>query len=323
MLVSSPADADPKVDVHGLIVGAEGARYVRGVPTLDLQQQNGVVQVRFLGYDHNKPVFAVGFFNGGAEPVNVGIENIQATMNGSASPIFTVDQLAGQAKNRAMWAKLGIALGAGLGAAAAASQRSTYHRTMVTPRGTYSFSGSYPSLAGQLRANQIQAYGAYNLVLVQQRLDTTLAAIGDHVVQRTTLDPGDTYGGLVVLDKYKYGKPPFELRLSVDWNGERYPFAFLVHRKGEAVPAKYASMLAANAKPSMKRVFAPVGGSQTAENARAAPEAAVYLGTGVAKVKAATASGFCLAVGADYVGTGSTNRPVVSAALPRCSSLSK
>ena len=40
------------------------------------------------------------------------------------------------------------------------------------------------------------------------------------------------------------------------------------------------------------------------------------------KVRAKTASGYCLDVPPDYVGTGSATRPAISEATPRCSSLS-
>lgn len=43
---------------------------------------------------------------------------------------------------------------------------------------------------------------------------------------------------------------------------------------------------------------------------------------GARKVRAKTASGYCLDVPRDYVGTGSESRPTVNAAMPRCSSLS-
>lgn len=43
---------------------------------------------------------------------------------------------------------------------------------------------------------------------------------------------------------------------------------------------------------------------------------------GARKVRAKTASGYCLDVPADYVGTGSEARPIVNSAMPRCSSLS-
>lgn len=43
---------------------------------------------------------------------------------------------------------------------------------------------------------------------------------------------------------------------------------------------------------------------------------------GPRKIRANTPSGYCLDVADDYVGTGSSSRPAVSNAMPRCSSLS-
>ena len=42
---------------------------------------------------------------------------------------------------------------------------------------------------------------------------------------------------------------------------------------------------------------------------------------GPRKVRAKTASGYCLDVPADYSGSGSASRPAITSALPRCSSL--
>lgn len=65
---------------------------------------------------------------------------------------------------------------------------------------------------------------------------------------------------------------------------------------------------------------------QCLSSTRAAPAspAAVIepITEGVRKVRANTASGYCLDVPPDYVGTGASNRPAVTGALPRCSSLS-
>jgi hypothetical protein len=43
---------------------------------------------------------------------------------------------------------------------------------------------------------------------------------------------------------------------------------------------------------------------------------------GPRKVRAKTASGYCLDVPADYAGTGSASRPAITGAMPRCDSLS-
>jgi hypothetical protein len=327
-LFAAQVSAAPKIDVQGLILGDEGARYVKGVPTLDLQQQGGGVQLRFLGWDHSNAVFAIGFFNSGPEPVNVGIENLHASAGGKPLRIYTVDELTRQAKSRATWSKIGLAFLGGLGAAAAANQRSTYHGTITGPYGgMYSYSGSYPSLYGQLQADRISANTATNMSIIQYQLDATISAIGDRVLQTTTVDPGTSFGGLIVVQKLDYGKVPLEFRLDVDWNGERYPFGYLLLRKGHTVPTAYAGRLASNAKPMalVDRMTTSSDPTSTSGQTRPTsvtksrhPEGAIMLASGAVKIPAKTTSGYCLKTPPGYLGTGSMNFPSITGALPRC-----
>jgi hypothetical protein len=326
-LVAAQASAAPHIDIHGLVQGAEGARFVKGVPTLELPLKYGAVQVRPLGFDHNDTVFAVAVFNAGAEPANIALEDMHATLNDQPIRIWTGQDLARQAKNRAMWAQLGIAFLTVAGSAAAASQRDYYHSTFSTPHGVYSFSSSYPSVSGQLLANSIAANGALSMAFVQQRLDMALANIDENVVQRTTVDPGMAYGAIVVVDKVDYGKAPLELRLAIDWNGERYPFAFLLTKSGQPAPAEYASMLAENTRPMAldHRWSSPPGPpsaaasfAATSAGAEPPPQGAIYLSSGVIKIPAKTKSGYCLRTPYNYYATGDLNYPVVTGAMPRC-----
>ncbi|MCF2513497.1 hypothetical protein LVY65_00220 [Sphingomonas sp. G124] len=323
-LLATPTSAAPKIDVQGLILGNEGARYLKGVPTLDLQQQQGAVQIRFLEWDHSNAVFAVGVYNAGLEPANVGLENLHASAGGEPVRIYTFDELKRQAKNRAMWGKIGLALLGGIGAAAAANQRDTYSGSISGPYGSYHYSGSYPSLAGQLQADRIMANTSASMALIQYRLDQTIEMAREHLLQTTTVDPGMAFAGLVVVQKLDYGKAPIEFRLDVDWNGERYPFGYLLLKKGQAVPDAYAQMLASKAKPR-----ALSGGSSFATSSQSSSPSAVgsvqtingaiALRSGAVKIPAKTPSGYCLRAPPDYVGTGSLNTPLINKALPRCS----
>ena len=326
-LASAPAQAEPKIDIHGLVRGSEGARFVKGVPTLQMPLKYGAVQIRPLGFDHNDTVFAVSVFNAGSEPANIALEDMHATLNDQPIRIWTGRDLARQAKNRAMWAQIGIAFISGIGSGLAASRRDTYYSTLVTPHGMYSLSGSYPSLSGQLMARDIAANGAFGMALVQQKLDYALANIDANVVQRTTVDPGMAYGAIVVVDKVNYAKAPLELHLSIDWNGERYPFAFLLTKAGQSAPAEYASLLAENTTPIAldHRWAAPAGtaplGADTharMQTADAAPKGAIYLTSGVVKIPAKTKSGYCVKVPANYYATGDLNYPAITTSMPRC-----
>lgn len=326
-LVASPCGAEPHVDIHGLVREGAGARFVKGVPTLELPLQNGAVQVRPLGFDHNDTVFAVAVFNAGSAPANIALEDMHATVADQPVRIWTGQDLARQAKNRATWAQIGIAFIAAAGSAVAASQRDTYRSTFSTPHGTYRFSSSYPSLSGQLLANDIAANGALSMAFVQQRLDMALANIDQNVVARTTVDPGMAYGAIVVVDKVDYGKAPLELDLSVDWNGERYPFAFLLTRQGQTVPAEYTAILAENTRPmaldhrwSHPSTPGPAAAaaSPSIQTAERPPEGAIVLGSGAVKIPAKTKSGYCLRAPQDYVATGDENYPAITGAMPRC-----
>ena len=327
VLASSPAAANPRIDVHGLVRGGEGARFVKGVPTLELPLKLGAVQIRPLGFDHNDTVFAVAVFNAGLEPANIALEDMHASVNDTPIRIWTGRDLAKQAKNRAMWAELGIAFLSAAGSALAASQRSTYHSNYSTPYGSYSFHGSYPSVYGQLLANDIATSGALSMAFVQQRLDMALANIDENVVQRTTVDPGMAYAAIVVVDKVDYAKAPLELHLAIDWNGERYPFAFLLTKEGQAAPTQYSSILAENTRPIAldhrwgNQLPAP---STTAFAARSGsmrvtpPQGSIFLGSGAIKIPAKTPSGYCLEAPPNYVATGDLKNPVINDALPRC-----
>lgn len=326
VFTASAAYAGGPFDVHGLIIGQEGARYVKGVPTLDLEQQRGAIQLRSMGFYNNRPVFAIAFYNGGSEPVNIGLESLHVSAAGLPLRIFSVQELERQAKKKAWWTQFGMAMLGGLSAGAAASQRNYYHSTISSPYGTYSVHSSYPSLAGQLRANAIQRDTAYSMAAIRYQLDQTIDMVNNHVVQKTTVDPGSSYAGLIVLDKLKTAAPPFELRVTADWNGERYPFAFLIQKPGREVPSQYNSQLAANAKPKALSARlstvskAESGAGRQATSGTSNVQGAIYLRSGVVKVPAKTASGFCLRVPADYVSTGSKDFPVISRAQPICES---
>lgn len=53
------------------------------------------------------------------------------------------------------------------------------------------------------------------------------------MIQTTTLDPGESYGGKIVLQKAKAKKPVSDYRINITWNGEVYPFGLHVPKKGE------------------------------------------------------------------------------------------
>lgn len=324
LLLATPAQAGKPFDIHGLIVGNEGARFVKGVPTLDLQQSRGAIEIRSLGFYNNHPMFAIAFYNAGPEPVNVGLEDIHAAANGTGLRVFSVEELEHQAKHKAWWSKFAIAMLGGISAGLASSQRETYHSSISGPYGTYTVNASYPSLAGELAAERISRDTGWGLAAIQYQLDRTIEMINDHVVQRTTVDPGASYAGLIIMDKLKQGDPPFEMHLDVDWNGERYPFTYVMQRPGRALPERYNNLLAERSKPrALNAMFgAGVGQGEGAAKSGYIPpnriEGTIFLGAGLMKIPAKTASGYCLKAPDNYIGSGASNSPAITGGLPRC-----
>lgn len=217
-------------------VGFETLRYDRGVPTLDLQMQQGSLQIRPLPMDHGSLAFSVAVFNAGNAPANFGIENFAVQAGDKSLAVFSVDQLISKAKNRARWKQIGVGILGGLAASAAASQRNTYYGSLHTPHGSYFSTYSAPSAVGQLQATAIAAGTGYSIALIQSNLDRTREALGENVVQTTTLDPGQSYAGKVVLQKVTSTKRPERISIVVNWNGEEYPFAFQLAKPGTTPP---------------------------------------------------------------------------------------
>jgi hypothetical protein len=266
--VSTPAVAEPNWLVQPIQVGPETVRYQQGVPTLDLEMNDGVAQVTPLAFDHGSLVFSVAVYNDSERPANFGIENATVLHENRPIGIFTKDDLVKKAKNRAMWTQIGLGVLGGLAAGAAASQRDYYSSTWMTPRGTYRSWFDAPSAAGQFEAAAITAGTVYGIAAVQNQLDRTVAMLGNSVVQLTTIDPGESYAGKIVLAKIAPKSFPSRVNLTINWNGEAYPFTFQVAKPGTSTP----TFTALTRKSDLIDFRALRATKQNAAELRAAPE---------------------------------------------------
>jgi len=236
-LIETPASAAPDLEVQPVQQAAEVIRYFKGVPTIELEMNDGIVRLTPLPLDHGSLAFAVAVYNDGQVPANFGIANVVPAFAGKPVQVFTRADLERKAKSRAFWSQFGIALLGATAATASASMRDTYSGTLVTPRGTYRSFYSVPSIYGQFQAAAISGVTVDAVGLVQYQLDRTLADLGDETVQLTTLEPGESYAGRIVLAKVPSGGLPQQLALTINWNGEVYPFAFQLARPGTPPPA--------------------------------------------------------------------------------------
>ncbi|WP_156460869.1 hypothetical protein [Sphingomonas sp. Leaf339] len=255
--MSAPAFAEDYI-IQPLQIGQEIARFNHGNAMIENTQGQGTIQVRPFITEHGNVAFGLAAFNASIMPANFGISNVLVSSNGQLISIMSVKQLIGKEKNRSMWKKLGIAVGTALGASAAANQRDTYYGSISTQAGRYGVSSSYslsaPSIYGQRQAENISQQGYDAIAAVQSRLDQTQMDIGEASLELTTIDPGASGGGRIVLSKFKPSSYPQRVDMSIDWNGETYLFAFQIAREGTVQPHFVAFAMPNRQSPSMTAV---------------------------------------------------------------------
>lgn len=218
LAISGPASAAKTVALQPIAGETQEVRYEQGIPTVE----NFSVRVMPLReLDHGSMQFAIAAFNSGDRPFNFGVENIKVSHNGQEVPVFTRDELEKKAKSRARWSQLGYALLAG---AAAAAQNNNYTATTYTPRGVYRTVVNRPGLSGSQVATIAVGGGA--IALSQIGLQKTLESIGEEVLQTTTVDPGEGYGGRIVVSKLKKAKAGDLITLSIEAGGAVDQFTF-------------------------------------------------------------------------------------------------
>ncbi|AOF98169.1 hypothetical protein [Sphingobium sp. RAC03] len=237
LMSSNVVQAAPKIVVQPVQLSNEAIRYNHGIATIDQFSDTGSVQVRPGPLDHGSLTFTIAVFNTGKQAANIDVASFSLINGSQTVRAMSVEILEQKAKSRAAWTQVALAMAGGLTAVAAASQRDTYRSTFVTPRGTYRSYFSAPSSFGQLQATAAIAASGVGIASVQNRLDQTLEALGSQVVQLTTVDPDDSYGGMVVFEKIKFAKLPMQVTVMVDWNGRQYPFAFQIAKPGTPAPA--------------------------------------------------------------------------------------
>jgi len=237
--IAAPALAAPTLSLYPERIGAETARYSSGSATISLKTPSGTVEIRPMPVENGKVTFAVAVLNQGELPTNFGMENIAATVNGIPVTLPTRNQMADQARKKARKAKIGTVLVTGVlaGAVSTAADSGTYYHHVGSSRGGYTQAIHWEDdTPGVIGATAAVAAGAMMVQTVNQKLDHTLDQLGTQILQTTTVDPGSSFGGLVVVPTGKGTDNPAAIRLQVNFNGRLYPFAFRLTPSGINVP---------------------------------------------------------------------------------------
>lgn len=216
-------------ELYPVRIGAETARYDRGRVTLNLELPGGAVEIRPVSTDRGQVSLAVAVFNNGEDPANFGIENIGAQVNGTPVYLPSHDQLIASSQADARDKKVATALFAGLlaGAASTMSNNYSYHQRIYTRHGVYGrtvqVQDNTPGVVGAAAA---VAGGAVMIHGINRKLDDTLNEIDGTVLQTTTVDPGNSFGGVIVVPMNKKMALPADILIDISWNGATYPFSF-------------------------------------------------------------------------------------------------
>lgn len=199
-------------------------RYLNGQATTYSDMGNGAVQVTPLGVnEQGRLVFGVAAFNETDKPSNFGIENVVAGADGVPLRVFTHAEMERQAKNAATAAMVAAVL-VGAASAYAAQQNATTTSTYYTPRGTYSYR-HYNPVAAQIGTSVAAVSTAATTAGIASTLDATLQGLSATVLQTTTIDPDEAFGGQVTTDRVKVpAEGSLDAMLSVSWNGDMHVF---------------------------------------------------------------------------------------------------
>lgn len=187
---------------------AAQVRYLQGVPTVSVSDDTGGVMVTQTDEVYGRVRMRVAFTNAGDVPVNFGIENVTATLDGQPLTVMSADDLEKIAKRKAGWAAFAMAMAGGLGAVAAQANSNRTYTTYGSSRygSYYSQTVVHDPAAAAVGTAASVGGAAYAISRINDNLEQTLTAINDNVIQTTTVDPKSNYGGLLVVDKFKIGK---------------------------------------------------------------------------------------------------------------------
>jgi hypothetical protein len=238
-VLATPTLAAAPIALHPERIGAETARFDHGRAIVRLKTPTGIVEIRPMPVEKGRLSFAVAVINRGDGPANFGIENISATLNGLPIAVPDHAQLAAKAQEKARARQIGVGLLAGAlaGIASTASNQGTYYRHVHGPRGGYTRAIHWENnTPGVIGATAAVAGGAMAIRGIDRKLDYTLDRLGAQVLQTTTVDPGSSFGGLVIVPVDRRAAMPAQIVLHVSFNGIAYPFAFRMAPPGAALP---------------------------------------------------------------------------------------
>jgi len=265
--------------------GSQKARWENGRQQIDDAGKTTVVRIMpTKGVVSKRTSFAVFALNGGADTFDLGPENILIQLSdGSALRMLNYDDLTREEQRRQAWQNVAMAFTVVARSMAAANAGNSYttanysgstigHVGMV-PFGAQTFGTatvhSYDAGAAAVAGAVAAEENRRDIRDLAQSQAASMAAI-DNVMQRTTVDPGNAFGGIVFFDlpgNVRAAKDPVPITLVVQVGGEEHRFRGVIERASYAPKViKPELRIAQNAGPDLA---APTGGTALSKQAAA------------------------------------------------------
>lgn len=232
--------------------GSQKARWENGRQQIDDAGKTTMVRlVSSKGVVSKRTSFTLFALNGGADAFDLGPENILVLLgDGSTLRMLNYDDLTREERRRQGWQNVALAFTVIARSMSAANAGNSY------ATGTYSGStmghvGAVPFGAQTFGTATVHSYdagaaAAAGVVAAEEnRRDihdlaesqaANMAAI-DNVMQRTTVDPGNAFGGTVFFDlpsNVRAAKDPVPITLVVQVGGEEHRFRGTIQRASYA-----------------------------------------------------------------------------------------
>jgi hypothetical protein len=222
--------------VDPVAVTGQEVRYDRGTPTTYSEGEHGAIQMTPMGVHpgDGRLVFGIAAYNKGEAPGNFGVENIAlATADGAPLRVFTGDQLVREAQGRANAATFAVALlGIATAVAAIDAADSTTYGSFWTRRGPVHYRTRYHDPGAAVFGTIVAGVGTGMAISsIHQSLDRTIAGIDNEILETTTIEPDQSYGGIVVADRpLAAARVPQEVLVNVRFNGDEHQFRYTLTR---------------------------------------------------------------------------------------------
>ena len=242
------------IKVAPVLLANQEQIYRDGVPAV-ISRKGLVVMaapVAVIREGKEQPKFIVSVANTSQSRFDIDTSNFSASVDGQTIKIFTHDEVVSDIKSKQAWAAFAVAMGGALQAASAQRQASNsynsgtynsntsgnfntygssnlYGNYNATTVGTYS-GWTYNPAAGQAAANAVNARTDSQLESLQQQGQAALGEASKNMLKQTTVAPGTSHGGQIVLASFDVPESGRTLELRVSVAGEEHLFKFTNQR---------------------------------------------------------------------------------------------